>query len=311
MKVQPIYNSKILKKGLEFAANNSALFAGTVSLALSTVARPLVIMGTPNTDSQNKKYACTKSLASTAIGYVLMLVASTPVANAIKKIDENPAEYLKKSTIKNLQAGEKTLSKSKKYKFATQLFKLGLGFAIAVPKSFMTCALIPPFMSKIFPEKDKKAKKEISFTGRLSKGIGQIINTKTVQKLAEKFKDTKYEQHIMCLTDTVATGAFITQTAKSKKIEQDRKKALMYNAAISTTLCIASSYLIDRILDKPTEKFINNFKKANINSPKLDKYIEGIKVSKPALILGSIYYIAIPLISTFLSDKFDKQNKKS
>lgn len=270
---------------------------GSVSLALSTVARPIAIMSTPNTDKENKKYACAKSLASSAVGYGLMLCASLPVSNAIEKIDANPSKYLKPQTVKKL-------STPKKYAFATQLFNLGLGFLIAVPKSILTCNLIPPIMSKVFPKKENK---DISFTGNLSKGIGKLIDSNAVQKMTEKFHNTNFEQHIMCLTDTVATGTFIAQTAKSKKIEQDRKKALMYNAGISTGLCIAGSYLIDRALKKPTEKFIENFKQANKNSPKLEKYLEGIRIAKPALILGSIYYIAIPFASTFLADRFDKR----
>lgn len=300
MKVQPIYNNKILKKGLEFAADRSALFVGSVSLALSTIARPIAIMSTPNTDKENKKYACARSLASSAIGYGLMLGVSMPVSNAIKKINENPSKYLKPSTVKHL-------SSPKKFRFATQLFNLGAGFLVAVPKSILTCALIPPFMSKVFPKKDKQSKK-VSFTGNLSKGIGKLIDTNAVKKLTDKFHNTNFEQHIMCSIDAFATGVFMAQTAKSKNIEQDRKKPLMYNAAISTGLCIAGSYVLGRVFKKPTEKFIENFKKANKNSPKLEKYIEGIRIAKPALILGSIYYIAIPFISTFLADRCD--NKK-
>ena len=298
MKVQSIYTNRIFKKGLEFASNKSAIFVGSVSLALSTIARPIAILSTPNTNKENKKYACIKSFASTAVGYGLMLGASLPVSNALKEIDKNKTKYLKPQTLKRL-------STPKKYAFATQLFNLGLGFLIAIPKSILTCALIPPFMAKIFPKKENQ-QKNISFTGNLSKGIGKLIDTNAVQKLTEKFHNTNFEQHIMCLTDVVATGAFITQTAKNKKIEQDRKKALMYNAGISTGLCIAGSYIIDKTLKKPTEKFIENFRKANKNSPKLEKYVEGIRVAKPALILGGIYYIIIPVISTFLADRFDK-----
>ena len=298
MKVQSIYTNRIFKKGLEFASNKSAIFVGSVSLALSTIARPIAILSTPNTNKENKKYACIKSFASTAVGYGLMLGASLPVSNALKEIDKNKTKYLKPQTLKRL-------STPKKYAFATQLFNLGLGFLIAIPKSILTCALIPPFMAKIFPKKENQ-QKNISFTGNVSKGIGNLMDTNAVQKLTEKFHNTNFEQHIMCLTDVVATGAFITQTAKNKKIEQDRKKALMYNAGISTGLCIAGSYIIDKALKKPTEKFIENFRKANKNSPKLEKYVEGIRVAKPALILGGIYYIIIPVISTFLADRFDK-----
>ncbi|MBO6257675.1 hypothetical protein J6N69_06530 [bacterium] len=95
MKVQAIYNSKLLKKGLEFAADNGALFVATTSLALSTVARPVAIMATPKADKENKKYAAAKSLASSAVGYIMMLCASLPLANSIKKINENPQKYLK------------------------------------------------------------------------------------------------------------------------------------------------------------------------------------------------------------------------
>ena len=306
MKVQPIYNNKILKKGLEFAADNSALFVATTSLVLSTVARPLAILSTPKTDKENKKYAAAKSLASSAVGYLIMLGASVPLAKSIKKIDENPSKYLKTETIKTLQAGEKTLLKSKRYNFATQLFKLGLGFVIAAPKSILTCALIPPFMQKIFKKNNSPQTKEPTFTG-LTKNVGKIIDTSFVKKLSDKFHNTNFEMHMMALTDTLATATFINQTAKSKKIEEDRKKALMYNAGISTALSVAGGYLLDKITKKPTEKFIDNFKIANKNHPKLDKWVEGIRVAKPALILGGIYYVAIPVISTFLADRFGEK----
>ncbi len=306
MNVQPIYNSRIFKKGLEFAANNGALFTATASLALSTIARPVAILSAPKTDKENKKYACAKSLSSSAVGYLLMLGASMPVAKAVGKIDKNPSRYLKETTIKTLQAGGKSLLKSKRYKFATQLFKLGLGFVIAAPKAMLTCVLIPPIMDKIFPKKDKN----VTFTGNLSKGIGKLIDSRFVQKMSEKFYNTRFEQHMICLTDLFATGIFIEQTKKNKKIEQERKKTLMYNAGISTGLCIGGSYIIDNMLKKPTEKFIEKFSSINKNSPKLEKYIEGIRIVKPALIMGGLYYIAIPFISTFWADRIPQSNLK-
>ena len=44
------------------------------------------------------------------------------------------------------------------------------------------------------------------------------------------------------------------------------------------------------------------FKEINTNSPKLNKYVEGIKIAKPALIMGALYYIAAPVVSTILAD---------
>lgn len=309
MKVQSIYTSRLFKKGLELAADNGALFVASASLALSTVARPLSIMVTPNTDEQNKKYACVKSIASSAAGYFLMLGASLPVANAIKNIDKEPAKYLKQETIEALQNGEKTLRASSKYKFAAQLFKLGLGFVVAVPKSVMTCALIPPLMKKIFPQKEQKIEhnKDVTFTGvkPLAKGIGKIIDTSFFNKIVDKFHNTNFEFNMIALTDVLATGAFAHQTAKSKRIDKDRKKALIWNSVISTGLCICGGFAIDKMSENSTNKFIKKFVEANKNSPKLEKYIEGIKIIKPAMIFGAIYYIVIPIISTFLADRLD------
>ena len=308
MNVKPIYTNKLFKKGLEFAANNGTLFVATASLALSSVARPLAIMSTPKTDKENRQYAASKSIAS-SVGYALMLTASIPLANSIKKIDDNPKNFLKEKTIKTLQNGEKTLTKSSKYKFATQLFKLGLGFVIAVPKSILTCSLIPNIMDFLDkkPKTPNKKSKEIQFTG-LEKPISKMINKPLIQKLADKFHKTNYEQHIISATDVLATGAFITQTHKNKKIKENRKNTLIYNSAISSGLSITGGYLINRMTKKSTNRFIKNFKQANKNSPKLDKYIEGIKIAKPALILGRLYYIAIPVLSTFMAERVN--NKK-
>ncbi len=320
MKVQPIYTNKFFKKGLEFAAKKGALFTTTASLVLSTAARPAAILAAPDTDRENKKFACAKSIASSAAGFLLMLSVSNPVTKAVKNIDREPFRYLKKKTIDNLKQPGTLLKNSGKYTFVTQLFTLGLGVIMAVPKSALTCALIPPMMSKFF-KKDKKnnvskSNKNVTFSGgcqngseKLSKIFGEIINTRVVQKLADKFHTKNYEMHIISLTDMLATGAFIRQTAKSKKIKEERKKALMYNAGISTALCIGGSYALNSISKKSTDKFIQKFTQANINDPKLATYIEGIRIAKPALIMGGLYYIVIPLISTFLADRFDPNVK--
>ena len=47
----------------------------------------------------------------------------------------------------------------------------------------------------------------------------------------------------------------------------------------------------------------------NKNLPELEKYIEGIKIAKPVLILGAIYYMFIPVISTFLADRTEIKGK--
>ena len=321
-----IYSNKILLNSLKFAAKNSALFSATASLTLSTIARPISIMTTPNTDMENKKLACAKSFSSSAVGYMVMLTSSLPVA-------------AKQRTINFLKGSADTLTKSGKYSFATQLFKLGLGFVIAAPKSALTCALIPPIMAGIFKHKKniqnapaKEQTKEISFSGLgstlhkqtqklrqnsknvydgftelLAHGFGKIINTKPVLNMTEKYSETNFAQHIMSATDVVSTLTFVNQTAKSKGIKEDRKRTLINNSLISTGLCITGGYGLNHILKKPTEKYIEKFKEINKNLPELERYIEGIKIAKPALILGGIYYIAIPAIATFFAERVNKK----
>lgn len=297
-----IYTSNTVKKGLELASSNGALFGASATVAFSAI-RPISIMCTPKTDKENRKIASAKSITSSLINFGLMLLLSVPLAKAIKKIDNRPSEYLKKETINTLKESGKELTNSKGYVFATQLFKLGIASLVAVPKAVMTASGMP-YIVNVFSN-DKK-NQNVSFQGltdKTAKGIGNILNRKGMIKFADKHKDSNFPMHITALTDAVATLAFIHQAKNSNKIEEKRKKALIYNAGISTALSIAGGYTIDKILNEPTEKFINKYKKINKGDKNLSKQIQGIKIAKPFLILGTIYYIFIPLISTFLAEK--------
>ena len=195
---------------------------------------------------------------------------------------------------------------SKAYTFATQMFKLGLGVVTAVPKALLTVAGLPVVMKKVFPQKQETNQQNISFRGKkdgLAKNIAKVINQDGMQKFSKKYKDSNFPMHIVALTDVLTTATFIHETNRSKKIEEKRKKTLAYNAAISTGLSILSGYIIDKLLDKPTEKFIQNFRKANKGLPNVEKQVEGIRIAKPILIMAGIYYTLIPFLSAFLSEK--------
>ena len=316
-------NSKVLKRSLEFAADNGALFAATTTLILSACARPAAILAAPKTDKENKKVACAKSISSSISGYLLMLALSTPVSRALKKIDNKPTTYLKKESIEKFKDGYKKLSESKAYILATQIFKLGLGLIVACPKAILTTMGMPYIMEYLFHQPPPKKKYDdndkneenlnLTFKGKfddkLAKGFAKIFNNEKFQNFAKKYKDSNFPMHIIAGTDALTTATFIHQTMESDKIEERRKLPVAYNAFISTGLSITSSYGIDRLMDKPTERFIKKFKEINRTSPKLDKYLEGIKVAKPILIVGCIYYIVIPFISTFLADIAEKTHR--
>ena len=291
-----VYTNKAVKKGLEFASSNGALFGASTALTFSVV-RPVSILLTPKTEKENRIIAAAKSITSSGINFLLMLGVSLPLAASIKKIDKNPQKYLNKETITKLQDKGKTLTESKGYTFATQLYKLGIASLVAIPKAVITAAGMPYVVDALSSKKEKN--KNISFKGvtdKTGKLIGKSINNKGMLNFIDKFKDTNFPMHITAITDTIATLAFIHQAKKNKKLEENRKQTLINNALISTVLSIIGGYTIDKLLDKPTEKFIKKYSIINKNEKNLSKQIQGIKIVKPFLILGTIYYILIPLI---------------
>ena len=297
-----IYTNKAVKKGFELAASNGALFGASATVAFSAI-RPLSIMCTPKTEKENRVIASAKSITSSLINFVLMLCLTLPLASSMKKIDDNPSKYLNKKTINKLKDKGKNLTDSKGYIFATQLFKLGIASLVAIPKSIMTAKGMP-YIIDAFPSNNDN-NSNISFHGitdKTANGIGKILNKSKMIKFSEKYKDSNFPMHITALTDIISTLTFINQANKSKKIKENRKKTLIYNSGISTVLSIVGGYAIDKILDKPTEKFIEKYKKLNAGDKNLAKQVQGIRIAKPFIILGTVYYILIPLISTFLAE---------
>ena len=310
---QKIYKSRILKRGLEFAADNSPLFIAGTSLVFSTFVRPVATLLTPKVERENKILPFAKSVSSSAIGYLMMLCVSLPMAKGIKKIDSAPFKYLKAGTVRALGENGKSLYNSKAYQFASQIFKLGLGFVIAAPKAILTDKLIAPVMKLFFKDSESlnENKKSLTFEGSediIPKTVGKIFDKEGFQKFVQKFKDTNFRMHLIALTDAFSTAVFAHRVSKNENIKDNKKQILINNAVISTGLCIGFGYALDKAFDKPAEGFIKKFSEVNKNDKNLPKYIEGIKIVKPALILATIYYGIIPVISAFWADKIEKKN---
>ena len=326
-----VLNNKILLKSLEKISEHGTSFAAGTSLIMALGVRPLAILSTPNTEKENKQYASTNSICSGLIKFGLVEAIAIPIENAVKKIDKNPQKYLKPSTIKNFQSTSKTLINSKSYNLATQILKLGTGFLTAIPKSMLTIALIPILMDKIFHiNKDEKqtttitkkinpsnnTSNTLSFKGRLTditaKGLSKILDNTRFQNFVKKYQheEKNIAKHISAATDILLTSSFVYQTHKSKKIKDNRKKALIYNNIISTAITLTGGYSLDRLIKKQTDKFITRFSQVNKTDPKLHKYIEGINILRPTLIFAGIYYGILPIFSTYISDKIDKHLEK-
>ncbi len=324
--------NKAVLKGLETISEHGTSFVAGTTLLMATCVRPLVISATPNVEKENKQYASTNSIASGLTKFALVEAVALPIENAIKKIDKNPEQFLKKETIKNLASTAENLATARSYKFATQLLKLGIGFITAIPKSMMTIALIPILMEKIFNTKKKNPVqkqfsqnvlntnpspifapmyKKTSFKGlsnTVAKGVGSIIDNKSFQKFVKnnQFNDTNIARNISMATDVLLTASFIHRTKKNDKIKEERKPPLIYNNLISTGISLTAGFAIDKFVQKNTKNFIEKFKQANLNNPKLPKYIEGINIVRPTLIFAAIYYGVLPMFSTYIAEKIDK-----
>ena len=162
------YTNKALKKGLEFAADNGSLFAACVPVAFA-VTRPLSIWLTPKTDVENRKLAASKSIMSSLTGLGIMLGASLPLSNSIKKIDISPEKYLNKDAVKFYKNGYSNIRESEAYKFGTQIFKLGLGAIVAIPKAIITAAGLPYLQDAVFSKKNNNSTEtssNINFKGK-------------------------------------------------------------------------------------------------------------------------------------------------
>lgn len=313
------YNNKFLLKSLKVSAEKGALMAAGATLACSVIIRPAAILLTPDSSKEDKQYACTKSIASGILSAILTASIFTPVSKAIDSISQEPKAYLKSSTIENLQQSAKTLDEAPAYNFIKQIAKMSPEFFAVLPKALITAALIVPVTKFIFNRKQKRKKQPVqslssipSFKGsasKFSKSIVGIMEDQSVQKIALKYKDTNFIQHSLNLKDVYAATCFSAITAFNTKMKKENKNTLIYNTAISTALTIGGGYVVDKALQKPVKKFTDNFIKINKDDPNLYKYLNGIKILKPIVILSSLYYVVIPMLSTFCAGKLTKNNK--
>lgn len=312
--INSILNNKTFLKGLETISDHGTSFAATTSLAMSLTVRPLMILATPDTEKENKQYACANSIGSGVIKFGLVEAVALPLESAVKKIDKSPDKYLAASTLKKLAPPA-----SRSYKLGTQIMKLSTNLVTAIPKSMLTIALIPFIMDKLFNNKKQEEQnkpKVLTFgakpTEKLAKGIGKILDNQKIQNFLKKneHNDKDIAKHITAGTDILLTSSFAYMTDKSPKIKENRKKALIYNNVISTGLTLAGGYCIDRLIKNNSENFIEKFKQANKGNPNIHKHIEGLHILRPALIFAAIYYGILPIFSTYIAEKVDKYINK-
>lgn len=311
--------SNMMLKSLEKISEYPTTFNTLVAFASAITLRPFVIKNTPKVEKENKNYAISNSIASGLVKLAIAEMIALPIERAVKNIDKNPQLFLKPETVRKFQGSLKSINQSQSYHFITQSIKLGANLLTAIPKALIAIPLLVMIKDKIFAKNEevKPHTKTISFKGRVdnsvAKSIGKILDLKSVQNFAEKYQNMAKDisKYTIMLTDTLLCGAFVFFTNKNKKIDENRKKPLIYNNVISTVISVAGGFYIDKLIQKNTAKSVEKFINKNKTNSNLVKYVQGINILRPALIFAGIYYGIIPVISTFMAERFDKNFNKN
>ena len=100
-------------------------------------------------------------------------------------------------------------------------------------------------------------------TDLIAKGIGAAAGTGFFQKLVEFLAACKNGfPHLIAAESLLLSGFYMHETAKSKKIEQDQKPAMIINQGIVAVACTIGAYTIDGVINKAISKFKNIYKEA-------------------------------------------------
>jgi len=152
-----IYTSPRVKRFLELAHDNPAVFNAFFSLGLTCVLRPTSIMVLPSDKkhADDNKYAAAHSIASGIIAYALSVIILSPVSTSVKKIGGNLKELVKNPKLKYLKD-------KKAFKVTGTMINMIPETLIAAPRAAITIALIPPILKYVFGWEKKKKDNSIN-----------------------------------------------------------------------------------------------------------------------------------------------------
>ena len=191
-----IFASKWFNKFLTYTNDHNVATSALVALGLAGVMRPATILALPGKkDKEDKIYASGHSMASAILGFVASVIVTSPLDGAVKKIfgsdgylkdkdgniikdkDGKPRIFSKKlfelaekekaleAKANARDAAGKIIDKAaraaykgvKRHRAALEtLVKNIPDFVIAIPRSILTIALIPPILKYVFGVEKKK-----------------------------------------------------------------------------------------------------------------------------------------------------------
>ena len=148
---------------LEKTAKHNVAASAFVGLILAGVLRPMAIMSLPGKkDKDDKIYASGQAVASGVIGFAFSTLITTPLDDAIDKVKKNPGKFAATKLAKLKEIGKTADSELKRNiaKRTAESLETCLknipDWIIAVPRSILTIALIPPILKYVFGMEKKK-----------------------------------------------------------------------------------------------------------------------------------------------------------
>ena len=216
MKKGGILTSKWFNKLTQYSNEHNVATNALIALGLAGVLRPATIMTLPGKkDKEDKIYASGHSMASAILGFVASVIVTSPLDGAVKKLFDtngslkdsngNTKEYSKKlvellEKEKSLEAranlrdeagkivdkaARETYKAVQKHRSALEVLSKNIpDWIIAVPRSILTIALIPPILKYVFGvEKKKKPEPQKETNNMTTPAAMDFINKPVFQEV--------------------------------------------------------------------------------------------------------------------------------
>ena len=219
-----ILTSKWFNKLTEYSNEHNVATSALIALGLAGVLRPATIMTLPGKkDKEDKIYASGHSMASAILGFVASVIITSPLDGAVKKLfgtngylkdkdgniikdkDGNP-QILSKKLVELLEkekaleakanlrdetgkivdkAAREAYKAVQKHRSALEVLSKNIpDWIIAVPRSILTIALIPPILKYVFGvEKKKKPEPQKETNNMTNPAAMDFINKPVFQEV--------------------------------------------------------------------------------------------------------------------------------
>ena len=163
-----------------------------------------------------------------------------------------------------------------------------------------------------------KAVKQLGPIGKLSENIenniakifGKVMQSKPAEKLVKGTQNSpgwvknNLFSHLIVLGSATLSGAYVVKTLTNDKLDERKRKTLAINQSAVFGVSTIMAYTFDKALGKWTNNLIDKFKKVNAGNPKLDKYVNGIKIAKTTIIIDMVYRFIAPVAVTPVANYF-------